>query len=139
MELLTEDEAVARLKAICKGYGSVSAFARAIGVEASSLNAMVNKKTPIGPSVAPHIGVKRVYAYLDTGTKPDPKQEHYKKKREEWEQHCIELGYKSGTEGARRTGTFKRATSPDPLPDHAKAQRERRIERLAQREAEDKA
>lgn len=119
--------------------GSGAALAALLCVDRSYMNKMIKGDLEINHVVAAHIGVKKCSVYVPMGTKPDTKQEQYEKQREEWSKQVEALGYKTGAEGARRTGQFIRATPPDPMPDLLKAQRERRIERLAQREAEDKA
>jgi len=132
--MITEDQALEVLEAAIEAAGGLRRFAGIVGYSAAFVSNIRNKRTPMPPSLAEHIGLRRVYAYLLTENAADPKQEQYRKSRVEYAAQVESLGYKMGTEGISRTNIQR--------PQHTSliaVLGQQKIERLAREEAEAKA
>jgi hypothetical protein len=64
-QLQTEDEVVGRLKFVCNFAGSQSAVAKAIGISASGLNAVIRGKRKPHPCILKYLGLKKVTMYAE--------------------------------------------------------------------------
>lgn len=58
VQLITEEEAVEKLRALCEEAGGVGAFADIIGVTISAVSQQLHGHKPIQGKVAEHMGLK---------------------------------------------------------------------------------